>query len=71
MTGPSPLRIALFSEVYWPMVSGVGVTLLRLTDALRAGGTMSGSIPPPTRLPQASPTARGPPLPQRPAFPLP
>ena len=38
MTGPSPLRIALFSEVYWPMVSGVGVTLLRLTDALRARG---------------------------------
>lgn len=38
MTGRSPLRIALFSEVYWPMVSGVGVTLLRLTDALRARG---------------------------------
>ena len=38
MTGESPLRIALFSEVYWPMVSGVGVTLLRLTDALRARG---------------------------------
>lgn len=38
MTGPAPLRIALFSEVYWPMVSGVGVTLLRLTDALRARG---------------------------------
>lgn len=38
MSGPAPLRIALFSEVYWPMVSGVGVTLLRLTDALRARG---------------------------------
>ncbi len=38
MTGQPPLRIALFSEVYWPMVSGVGVTLLRLTDALRARG---------------------------------
>lgn len=38
MTDLSPLRIALFSEVYWPMVSGVGVTLLRLTDALRARG---------------------------------
>ena len=38
MTGTPPLRIALFSEVYWPMVSGVGVTLLRLTDALRARG---------------------------------
>ncbi len=32
------MRIALFSEVYWPMVSGVGVTLLRLTDALEARG---------------------------------
>jgi glycosyltransferase involved in cell wall biosynthesis len=32
------VRIAVFSEVYWPMVSGVGVTLLRLTDALQARG---------------------------------
>jgi glycosyltransferase involved in cell wall biosynthesis len=32
------VRIALFSEVYWPMVSGVGVTLLRLADALEARG---------------------------------
>jgi phosphatidylinositol alpha 1,6-mannosyltransferase len=32
------MRIALFSEVYWPMVSGVGVTLLRLTDALHTRG---------------------------------
>ena len=32
------MRIALFSEVYWPMVSGVGVTLLRLTQALQARG---------------------------------
>ncbi|MGH7497466.1 MAG: glycosyltransferase family 4 protein, partial [Gemmatimonadales bacterium] len=38
MTASSPLRIALFSEVYWPMVSGVGVTLQRLTDALRVRG---------------------------------
>ncbi len=28
------MRIAIFSEVYWPMVSGVGVTLRRLSDAL-------------------------------------
>ncbi|MDH4349177.1 MAG: glycosyltransferase, partial [Gemmatimonadota bacterium] len=28
------MRIAIFSEVYWPMVSGVGVTLVRLVDAL-------------------------------------
>jgi glycosyltransferase involved in cell wall biosynthesis len=32
------MRIAVFSEVYWPMVSGVGVTLLRLTKALEARG---------------------------------
>jgi phosphatidylinositol alpha 1,6-mannosyltransferase len=32
------VRIALFSEVYWPMVSGVGVTLVRLVDALQARG---------------------------------
>ncbi len=32
------MRIALFSEVYWPMVSGVGVTLLRLTEALQHRG---------------------------------
>jgi glycosyltransferase involved in cell wall biosynthesis len=38
MTARAKLRIALFSEVYWPMVSGVGVTLLRLTDALQARG---------------------------------
>ena len=30
------MRIAIFSEVYWPMVSGVGVTLRRLADALTA-----------------------------------
>jgi glycosyltransferase involved in cell wall biosynthesis len=38
MVSDRPLRIALFSEVYWPMVSGVGVTLLRLTEALQARG---------------------------------
>jgi phosphatidylinositol alpha 1,6-mannosyltransferase len=38
MSPDVPLRIALFSEVYWPMVSGVGVTLLRLTEALQARG---------------------------------
>jgi phosphatidylinositol alpha 1,6-mannosyltransferase len=30
------MRVAIFSEVYWPMVSGVGITLSRLTDALHA-----------------------------------
>ena len=38
MSADRPLRIALFSEVYWPMVSGVGVTLLRLTEALQRRG---------------------------------
>lgn len=32
----SAMRIAIFSEVYWPMVSGVGVTLRRLADSLTA-----------------------------------
>ena len=32
------MRIAIFSEVYWPMVSGVGVTLLRLVNALEKRG---------------------------------
>ncbi len=32
------MRIAIFSEVYWPMVSGVGVTLRRLADSLHAAG---------------------------------
>jgi phosphatidylinositol alpha 1,6-mannosyltransferase len=32
------MRIAIFSEVYWPMVSGVGVTLDRLVGALTARG---------------------------------
>jgi glycosyltransferase involved in cell wall biosynthesis len=32
------MRIAIFSEVYWPMVSGVGVTLRRLVDALADRG---------------------------------
>jgi len=32
------MRIAVFSEVYWPMVSGVGVTLDRLTRALCSRG---------------------------------
>jgi glycosyltransferase involved in cell wall biosynthesis len=32
------MRIAIFSEVYWPMVSGVGVTLDRLTRELEVRG---------------------------------
>src|SRR5690606_36508505 len=34
----SQMRIAIFSEVYWPMVSGVGITLTRLSDSLMARG---------------------------------
>lgn len=49
------MRIAIFSEVYWPMVSGVGVTLRRLADALAARGlavrvyTASYPVPGPDR----------------------
>lgn len=32
------MRVAIFSEVYWPMVSGVGLTLHRLARALHARG---------------------------------
>lgn len=32
------MRVAIFSEVYWPMVSGVGVTLRRLADSLMQRG---------------------------------
>jgi glycosyltransferase involved in cell wall biosynthesis len=32
------MRVAIFSEVYWPMVSGVSLTLQRLTDALAERG---------------------------------
>ena len=34
----APLRIAFFSEVYWPMVSGVAITLQRAVEALQARG---------------------------------
>jgi len=33
-----PMRIAIFSEVYWPMVSGVSLVLQRLVGALEARG---------------------------------
>ena len=32
------MRVAIFSEVYWPMVSGVGLTLQRLARALESRG---------------------------------
>lgn len=46
------MRVAVFSEVYWPMVSGVGHTLTHLADALRGRGhavrvyTASYALPP-------------------------
>ena len=33
-----PMRIAIFAEIYWPMVSGVALTLRRLVDALHDRG---------------------------------
>ena len=65
------VRIALFSEVYWPMVSGVGVTLLRLTEALRATRPRrAGLFRHLSACPQAGRPARGAPLAQRPALPV-
>ena len=61
------MRVALFSEVYWPMVSGVGVTLLRLTDALRARGhevrVYSATYPLPDGLPDRPEVHRSPSVP--------
>ena len=61
------MRIALFSEVYWPMVSGVGVTLLRLTEALEARGhavrVYSASYPLPEGTPDRPEVHRSPSVP--------
>jgi phosphatidylinositol alpha 1,6-mannosyltransferase len=61
------MRIALFSEVYWPMVSGVGVTLLRLTQALQDRGhqvrVYSASYPLPGRQPDRPEVHRSPSVP--------
>lgn len=61
------MRIALFSEVYWPMVSGVGVTLLRLTEALRARGhevrVYSATYPLPSGTPDRPEVHRSPSVP--------
>jgi phosphatidylinositol alpha 1,6-mannosyltransferase len=61
------MRIALFSEVYWPMVSGVGVTLLRLTDALHARGhqvrVYSATYPLPSGSPDRPEAHRSPSVP--------
>ena len=61
------MRIALFSEVYWPMVSGVGVTLLRLVKALEARGhevrVYSASYPIPKGQPDRPEVHRSPSIP--------
>ncbi|HEX6434931.1 MAG TPA: glycosyltransferase family 1 protein [Gemmatimonadales bacterium] len=61
------MRIALFSEVYWPMVSGVGVTLLRLVKALEARGhevrVYSASYPLPKGEPDRPEVHRSPSIP--------
>ncbi|MGE3527308.1 MAG: glycosyltransferase family 4 protein, partial [Gemmatimonadales bacterium] len=63
----SRMRIALFSEVYWPMVSGVGVTLLRLSEALQARGhavrVYSASYPLPGGRPDRPEAHRSPSIP--------
>jgi glycosyltransferase involved in cell wall biosynthesis len=46
------LRIAFFSEVYWPMVSGVGVTLRRLADSLQARGHLVRVYTPSYHIPE-------------------
>jgi phosphatidylinositol alpha 1,6-mannosyltransferase len=61
------MRIAVFSEVYWPMVSGVGVTLVRLTEALQARGhqvrVYSASYPVPVGQPDRPEVHRSPSIP--------
>jgi len=61
------VRVALFSEVYWPMVSGVGVTLLRLVKALEGRGhdvrVYSASYPLPKGQPDRPEVHRSPSVP--------
>ncbi|MEO8636319.1 MAG: glycosyltransferase family 1 protein [Gemmatimonadales bacterium] len=61
------MRIAIFSEVYWPMVSGVGVTLLRLVRALEVRGHVvrvySASYPLPPGVPDRPEVHRSPGVP--------
>lgn len=58
------MRIALFSEVYWPMVSGVSLTLRRLVDALHARGHVtrvySATYPMPEGMPDRPEVFRSP-----------
>lgn len=63
----SGMRIALFSEVYWPMVSGVGVTLDRVVAALGARGhavrVYTASYAPPEGIPDRPEVHRSPSVP--------
>ncbi len=61
------MRIAIFSEVYWPMVSGVGVTLDRLTRGLQSRGHVvrvySATFPLPPGVPDRPEVHRSPGIP--------
>jgi glycosyltransferase involved in cell wall biosynthesis len=61
------MRIAIFSEVYWPMVSGVGVTLDRLARELHARGhdlrVYSATYPLPAGTPDRPEVHRSPSIP--------
>jgi len=49
------MRIAIFSEVYWPMVSGVSHSLQRLVAALEARGHTCLIYSPEYALPAGTP----------------
>lgn len=48
------MRVAFFSEVYWPMVSGVSLTLLRTVEALQRRGHAARVYAPAYPLPPAT-----------------
>ena len=48
------MRIAIFSEVYWPMVSGVSLVLQRLVAALEQRGHVVRVYAPSYELPRGS-----------------
>lgn len=52
------MRIAYFSEVYWPMVSGVSNTLVRTVDALQRRGHAARVFAPAYPLPAGAPDRR-------------
>ena len=54
-----PLRIAYFSEVYWPKASGVALTVQRTTKAMQARGHKTRVYAPWGELPPGSPDIEG------------